>query len=128
MDEAKAILKDINSKEGKILQEQKVLQEQTKRISKLETLLRTLVSKEKEIVVGEERVVSSELNFFQKFFVGHAKKHKIIYQIIIVLAVVLVWRGLWDIFDTLPVISSAFASLAIGLVILWLFNRMTDLN
>ncbi len=128
VEEQNKILDNITESQAKIIAQEKELNKQAKKLSSIESLLRKLLSKKESITLEEEKIVSSELNFFQRYFVNKSRKHKIAVQIIIVLAIVMVWRGLWDLFDQLPVISSAIISLILGLFLLWIFNRFSDLN
>lgn len=121
------ILQEIAEKEKQILNEEKKITDQAEKFLKIQPVIKQILQKE-QTVLQEETVVTTELNFFQRFFVNRAKKHKMIFQIIIVLGIVLVWRGLWGIFDQIPIISSAIISLLVGLSVLWLFNRITDLS
>jgi len=121
------VLEEISKKEKQILEEEKKITEQAEKLLKIQPTIKEILHKEQQ-VVQEEAAVTTELNFFQKFFVARAKKHRAIFQVIIVLGVVLVWRGLWGLFDQMPILSSAAISLVVGLIVLWLFNRITDLN
>lgn len=127
MSTGETILKEIAQKEKQILAEEKKITEEAEAILKIKPAIKQILDKE-QTVAAEEAAVTTELNFFQKFFVARAKKHRAIFQVIIVLGVVLVWRGLWGIFDQMPIISSAVISLVVGLILLWLFNKITDLN
>lgn len=126
--EPEKVLEKISEKEKQIVTEEKKITKQTEKLLEMKPVMQALAQKEETIAVEEEKIVNSELNFFQRFFVSRAKKHKILFQLIILLGVVLVWRGLWDLFDQIPVISSALISIVVGLFLLWLFNRITDLN
>lgn len=127
MSQGEKILHEIAEKEKQILEEEKKITEQAEKFLQIQPKIGELLKKE-QVVAQEEAVVTTELNFFQRFLVAKTKKHKIIFQIIIIFGVVLVWRGLWGIFDQLPIISSAIISLVVGFLVLWLFNRITDLN
>ncbi len=127
MSQADTILKEVARKEKQILAEEKKITEEAEALLKIKPAIKKILEKE-QVVVAEEAAVTTELNFFQRFFVTRARKHKAIFQVIIVAGVVLVWRGIWGIFDQMPIVSSAVISLIIGLILLWLFNKITDLS
>ncbi len=128
MEEDKKILEILDKNKNQIIEQEKKIDQQTKKLYTIEGLLKKLLKKNQVIITKEEKAMSSELNFFQKYFVNKSKKHKVLVQLIIVFAVVMVWRGLWQLFDQTPIISSWEVSILVGLLLLWIFNRFTDLN
>lgn len=111
------LLETVDKKEQFIIrEEQKILQ--------MQEGLEKLVKKEEK----EEKVVATELNFFQRVIISKLKKHKVIFQMLIIFGIVLVWRGLWNLFDTIPFISYSLVSLILGVILLLLLNRITDLS
>lgn len=106
----------------------KVIDEQ-KEISHTEKILLDAVATD----IQEDRQIAQEVRsvekvtFLQKLFIRKMKRHEILFAIIVLMGVVLVWRGLWGIFDTTPVISYSVVSLFVGLFLLWLFDRIKSL-
>lgn len=121
---AKQKIEDLVEKVDEIIDHQKKIEK------KEEAILDTVATDEKEdkeIVTEVEQVAESEANSFQRMVLTKAKKHEILYPLIALVGVVLVWRGLWDLFDQVPILSYALTSLVVGLIILWLFNRIRSL-
>lgn len=102
-----------------------VINQQKDLAQKQEVILDQVAVEEKEeqevvAEVGEVEKVSD----LQKNLITHARHHKLLFPLIITAGVVLVWRGLTGIFDATPLVSYSFISLALGIIILWVFNRM----
>lgn len=112
-------VEELLSKVDTVIDQQKELAE------KQEVILDQVAveEKEEETVVTEVEKVESVSNL-QQNLITRAKHHKLLFPLLIFAGVVLVWRGLTGIFDATPVISYSFISLAIGIIILWIFNRM----
>lgn len=125
MDDPK-VAKAVDKKVDKLLDKvETVLESQKELVQKQNVIL----DKVKEDTTETEKVdidikEVEKVSDVQKSLINHAKHHKLIFPLVIMAAVVLVWRGLSGIFDVTPVISYSFISLALGLIILWIFNRM----
>jgi len=74
--------------------------------------------------IAKEHTITSA---FRATMLSKAKKHEFIFPLIVITGVVLVWRGLWGLFDQLPIVSYSAISLILGIVILWIFNRIKSL-
>lgn len=93
---------------------------------------RKIENEEREVKAEEGKIVSIEktireatkmrLGFLRKF-----AKHKFIFSMIAGTGVVLVWRGLWDISETIPGLESSVVALIVGIGILWFLERYTEL-
>jgi hypothetical protein len=117
----------ILEKEREILKEEKVIELEAEKIFSLSAYMRKLLRKDIQQEEKEERIVEEQTTFMQKLVINKMKKHRILFPLVVVTAVVLVWRGLWGIFDGTPIISSSYVSLIAGIVLLWLFNKFTEL-
>lgn len=68
-----------------------------------------------------------ELELVKAVFTRKITRHRLLMAILATIGVVLVWRGIWHTADELPLISISVVSLLIGIIILWLIKRYTDL-
>lgn len=104
-----------------------VLTQQKELVKKQEVILEQVSEdgQEEEAVVKEVEKVE-EIEGWKKYLITHTKHHKLLFPLIVGVGVVLLWRGLWDLFDNTPIISYSFISIALGLIILWAFNRMNS--
>ena len=73
------------------------------------------------------RPKNSKVSHFHDYLLHKLSKHKFVYSLIVALGAVLVWRGLWDISVKIPFLSSEFAALGFGVVILWVTQKYSDL-
>ena len=78
MSQADTILKEVARKEKQILAEEKKITEEAEALLKIKPAIKKILEKE-QVVVAEEAAVTTELNFFQRFFVTRARKHKAIF-------------------------------------------------
>lgn len=126
-------LKKIGLEEKKILQEAEKIEEAEKRINAEE---KKILASEQKILQNskdhptktlsiDEGLTSRELQLFKLFFVRRISKHKFIFSLIIVLATVLIWRGIWHSLDSIPVLSSSLISLGVGVLLFWLLRKYT---
>lgn len=123
------IPKEIAKKVDMLLQKvNNVVVKQQAIAKKEEVILQQVAQDEREDTVVEKEVEEVEqVSRFQEKIIGKLKHHKLIFPLLVGIGVVLVWRGLWEIFDVTPVISYSFISLALGIVILWTINRINSL-
>ncbi len=112
-------VEELLSKVDTVIDQQKDLAE------KQNVILEQVVVEEKEGKEVEEQFEKVEsISMVQQNLITKAKHHKLLFPLIITAGVVLVWRGLTGIFDATPLVSYSFISLALGIIILWAFNRM----
>ncbi len=105
-------LKEIKKEEAEILEKEK----------SSEKILKSSSFKE----VLEAAPALHEVNTFRSKVVRRLQKHRLLFTLFVALGIVLVWRGLWEI--TEHFITSAVVSLILGIVLLWLIKRYTDLH
>lgn len=105
-----------------------VIEKQKTLAKKEEVILEGVHQEEKQEEVVEEEVEKVEaIGTMQQKLVKRLQRHKLLFPLIVGVGVVLVWRGLWELFDVTPIISYSFISLALGIVILWAINRINSL-
>lgn len=118
--------KEVKKKVEELLDKVDTVLTQQKELAKQQEVILDQVAveeKEEEVVVQEVEKVE-KVSDLQKNLITHAKHHKLLFPLVITAGVVLVWRGLTGIFDATPLVSYSFISLALGIIILWVFNRM----
>ena len=95
---------------------------------KVNTLLTKvdIIAKKEEVILKEVHQEEKQDTIQQKL-VSKLQRHKLLFPLIVGIGVILVWRGLWELFDVTPIISYSFISLALGIVILWTINRINSL-
>ncbi len=105
-----------------------VLDQQKELAQKQDVILEQVAvdEKEEEVVVDEVEKVE-KVSSLQKNLIFHARHHKLLFPLVVAVGVVLVWRGLWNLFDQVPILSYSFISLALGIIILWAFNRINSI-
>lgn len=110
--------------------------EQNKKIEREETKILL----EEKAIEKEEKKIEKELGTFEEFkstfkdasklrivFVRRIQKHKFLFTMIVAIGVVLVWRGLWDLSELVPGLESSAVALLVGLGILWLIEKYTNM-
>ncbi len=116
----------------------KVIEEQKRIEKKQEVILAAVATDEKEDLQIETQVteevkkmgkITEEITTANIFHstITKVKKNDFLFPIIIIVGVVLVWRGLWSLFDHLPIINYSFVSIILGVAILYTFNRIKSL-
>lgn len=102
----------------------KVLNEE----KRIEATEEEVLNQEKKI---ERTLASNELKDFnqtRRAFVNRIAKHKFIFTLIASTGIILVWRGIWELTSRLPILSDSFVALILGVGILWLIERYSDLE
>lgn len=116
----------------------KVIEQQKKLEKKQEVILAAVASDEKtdveiktEVTQEVEKVgkITEEITTANIFHtsITKVKNNDFLFPIVVIVGVVLVWRGLWVLFDHLPIISYSAVSIILGIAILWIFNRIKSL-
>ena len=114
--------------ENKILDEEEKIENTEKELLKDEKIVvNTLESRQFKTLVQSSNVLR-DLAKTRKVIVRKTAKHKFIFTLIVSTGIILVWRGIWEVSATLPILSSSFAALFVGVGILWLIERYTDLH
>jgi hypothetical protein len=118
----------VDSKIEKLIDKvEKVVQEQKEIKQTEKVILETVKETEKEDEVIEQEVETKSLAAMQRTIIQKVSTHKVLYPLIIMVGVVLVWRGMWGLFDVTPGLSYYGVSLVSGILILILFNSIKSL-
>ncbi len=114
--------------EGKILREEEKIEKTEEKLLKEEkVVIKTLESKQFETLLQSSSVLR-DLGKTKKGVIRKIAKHKFVFTLIVSTAIILVWRGIWEESAALPIISSSLVALLVGVGILWLIERYTDLH
>jgi hypothetical protein len=109
-----------------------------KELKKIEDLESDLLAKEGEVLRAEERILASEKEVAKEIawlkraeshrhqIVQRLSKHKFLFSTLVTFGVVLIWRGLWNLTDMLPVIKDTGVSLLLGFGIIWFLEKYSD--
>lgn len=113
-----------------------------KQINEIEMLEAQIKSEEQKIVSLEDNLLdqlnrqprmtmfagpkSKRLKYFHAIVLRKLTRVKFFYSFLVVTGIVLVWRGIWELADRLPIIKVPAVSIVVGLVILWLTQRSPD--
>lgn len=117
--------------EKNILKKEKKIEAEIKRIERMEKVIKNSENKiSKNLSLGIKNmskggINSTEASLIKRSLLRKVSKHKFIFTTIVTLGIVLVWRGLWDISQFF--IKDSLIALGIGVVILWLLEKYTDL-
>lgn len=117
-----AATKEVKEKVDELLEKvDKVIDQQKELAKKQEVIMDQVIVEEKEGEMVEKEI--EKVTNIQSSFIVKTKKHQFLFPLIVTAGVVLVWRGLSGIFDATPLVSYSAISLALGVIILWIFNR-----
>ena len=99
--------------------------------SSIEKSEKEIIELEQEILAKVEKLdhvekTISKMEHYRRRTVKKLAKHRFIFSILVSLSFVLVWRGLWDITASLPILEDAGVALIIGFFMVWLLERYTD--
>ncbi|NTU46353.1 hypothetical protein HGA88_01895 [Candidatus Roizmanbacteria bacterium] len=126
----------------KLQLEEEELARETELIKKME---QRIAADEKRIL-HEEKMVESTLKAsgiagdlgmttifgrtqkLRNIFIKRVSKHKFITTLLVTTGIVLVWRGIWHLADETPILSIAAVSFVVGILILWVIDRFTELR
>jgi DNA-binding ferritin-like protein len=112
--------------EKKILHETKKIEHLESEIEKSEERISSNLSSGLQVLSKQGGVKAASL--IRRTVLRRMSKHKFIFTALVTLGVVLVWRGLWDVSATIPVLENSTASLFVGFAILWAIEKYTDLS
>lgn len=70
-------------------------------------------------------VLLAEIKSFRNRF---ERKFSMLFLLVVFLGITLVWYGFWTIISDVPIISNPYVSLGVGLVILLVLGRKSDLD
>ncbi len=114
--------KEVKEKVDELLDKVETVIDQQKELAqKQEVILDQVSVEEKEGKKVEKEV--EKVTDIQSSFIVRTKKHQFLFPLIVTAGVVLVWRGFTGIFDATPLVSYSAISLALGVIILWVFNK-----
>lgn len=129
MDTPPKVGKEVKKKVDELLDKVDTVLDNQKKLAKKEEVILSEVSsdeKEEKTAIQDIEKVEKVTNL-QKNLIIRVKNHKLLFPLIVGIGVVLVWRGLWNLFDSVPILSYSLISLSLGIVILWAFNRINSL-
>lgn len=118
-----------------------------KEIEKIEASEQRIQDEESQILKSEKKIVQTlkrrpfsayfiqpgttakEFGFFRTIVVRNfSRKRRLLFALIVTFSVVLIWRGMWELVDGIPFLSISLVSLIVGIVIIWLLQKYTDLH
>lgn len=128
------LLKKVDIQEKELIKEADKIEKAQEKIEKEE---REILSSEKRIFSFlkhhsflsffiESGVAKREIKFFRLIVSNKIAKNKLIFGLILTLAIVLIWKGFWDAIDLVPFLSDWFVSITAGVLILWFLRRYTN--
>lgn len=109
---------EVKDLEGKILKEEEVIEAKEKEILKIENKILTSV----EDIQTTEKILS-KAGYYRRKIVRKLARHRFLFSVLMSIGGVLIWRGLWDITASLPVLKESIVALLLGFFILWLLER-----
>ena len=121
------------SEDKTIIKEEEKLE---KDISKIEDIEDEIEDHEKEIIGLEKNILKhssskkfpKEFKFLKALFLKRIAKHRLLYTLAISLGIVLVWRGIWETTLMIPILSYPIVALVVGIIILWLTEKYSELK
>lgn len=123
-----AYAESMDTTEKRILVEEKKIEQTEKELLREEkVVVKTLESRQFETLMQSSNLLR-DLAKTKKGIVRKIAKHKFIFTLIVSTGIILVWRGIWEVTEAMPVLSSSLVALLIGITILWLIERYTDLS
>lgn len=122
-----------NKEEQEILSDEKKIERNIKKIERIENKIE---DQEKEIMGVEKTILKHaghrfyprEFKFLRVVLLKKIARHKLLYTLSISTGIVLVWRGIWETSAMIPFISYPLVALTIGIIILWLSEKYTELK
>lgn len=106
---------------------------EAKKIAKLELQLRKsenhlarTLNRRGVRALSRDGLSRRELGLIHKSLLHHIGRHKLILGLIAIIGGVLLWHGLWNLVDITPLATNYVLSISIGLFLLWLFNKYSD--
>jgi hypothetical protein len=105
--------------------EKRILKEE----SRIERSEAKIAAAEAKILKVDRRIESNmpQLAFLRTRMVRKLSRHRFLFTMVITVAIVLIWRGIWEISEGIVFLSSSFVALLAGVFILWFINRYTEL-
>ncbi|MBI3485591.1 hypothetical protein HY025_01455 [Candidatus Daviesbacteria bacterium] len=127
-------LETISKEEARILKETEKIEEAEERIKQ----------EEKEILESEQKILATAkehplktlvrhglsrrgIGFIRATYLKRLSKHRFIYALIVLFAIVLVWRGFWETTSLVPFLANPVIALLIGIGLLWILKKYTNL-
>lgn len=132
---AKVSRDELDRKEKRIIDEQKRIERAEKLIERAEArIIRSednifqKLKKGPNGTIHIKNVDSSEVSYLRALIVGRlARRYRMLFTLVVTAGVVLVWRGIWNLLDVTPIMSSPVVSLLVGIFVLWVVQRYTEL-
>lgn len=129
-------LKDLEQKEKEIIEEadrieraEENIKREEKKILEAEKNIASSYQKNSIFSLMVDRGLSTKgLGLVRNLFARRVSKHRLVFALIATTGVVLIWRGIWHAADELPIISGSLISLGVGVLLIWLIKKYTDLH
>lgn len=127
LDQMEKVQTAVLKEEHHVEQLEEQIKEEQKELSVAEKTILTLIRQNPLRILMVGGLTKKELHYLRLITVHRLTKRKFLFAVFVAFAVVLVWRGLWELIDITPVLSSWWVSLVAGLIMLWLVEKYTSI-
>ncbi len=124
----KSIERRLLKETERIEESEEKIEKEEKKISHIETDIIKSIKKQPVRALMKNGFTQKELGYLHKLLVYKIARHRYIFTLLITLGIVLIWRGFWEITETLPLLSYPIIALLSGILIIWLTERITHIN
>ncbi len=114
--------------ESKLLKEAGRIEKTEEKILKQEQTISKVIGGDQFQTLLQNAEILTKVERTRRFLVRRIAKHKFIFTLIVATGIILVWRGVWEITAVIPILSQSIVALLLGVTILWLIERYTDLH
>ncbi len=117
--------------------EKEILKELKEEIHKTEELDKEIKDTERKLsrkfipiakLLARNGFTWSEVKILKGTMVQRVSRHRFLFTVIVLVGVVLVWKGLWETFDKISIFKYSAVSLVVGFLILWLLEKFSELK
>jgi hypothetical protein len=107
--------------------ESQILREEKKILHEDQVIVKTLKTPSSLQLLQTINILRS-LKRQQSAFVRRISKRRILFGLLVTVGMVGVWRGTWEFLDMIPWLHSPFASIAFGVLVLYVLKKVNDLT
>lgn len=125
--EVALIEEKVRAETERIEEAEERIEAEEKKIKAAEKVMLQAIKGQPSNLITTKGASFNRIELMRQLILRKISRKKFVFTLIGIFGVVLVWRGIWEVTEVMPILQYSVVALLVGIGILWLIERYTDL-